>query len=133
MNHAHYLGVAKQTSLFGECTRRKVGAIIVKDDLVVGLGWNGYPPGRTSCLDGGCPRARAFAPIRRGHDYAETGCVVIHAETRSIVDAGRERCQGATIYVNEEPCVLCGPLIADVGLARLVWGDPENFTEVVLQ
>ncbi len=132
-SHDLYLTVTKRISLRGQCVRRQVGALVVNEGRILGVGWNGFPPGQPTCLDGACPRSRAFAPVvKAGTGYAETGCVVIHAETRAIVAAGREGCDGATIYVNEEPCVLCNPLVHDVGLARLVWGKPGDFKVVDL-
>lgn len=114
----YYLGIAAAVAARGECTRRRVGAVIVRDQTIVGTGYNGAPPGEKSCLDGACPRAVAFAP--RGSGYAESGCVVIHAETNAIIRAGRDRCVGATLYVSSEVCEMCRPLIRAAGIIRVV-------------
>lgn len=114
----YYLGIAQAVAARGECTRRKVGAVIVLNDSVVGTGFNGAPPGEPSCLEGACPRARK--DVVSGIGYAETGCVVIHAEVNAIIRAGRERCLGATLYVTDDCCEMCAPLVRAAGIARIV-------------
>lgn len=120
----YYLGVAAAVSSRGECVRRKVGAVIVSGETIVATGYNGAPAGQRSCLDGACPRAESNATPGTG--YAESGCSVIHAEANAIIRAGRERCEGATIYVTDAPCDLCRPLIVAAGIARVVSGSPEE-------
>lgn len=117
----YYLGIAQAVAARGECTRRQVGAVIVRDQTIVGTGYNGAPPGEPSCLDGACPRAASGAEA--GSGYAESGCVAIHAETNAIIRAGRERCLGATLYVTSPCCVLCAPLVRAAGIARVVTPD----------
>jgi len=114
----YYLLIAHAVSTRGECTRRQVGAVIVKDHTIISTGYNGAAPGARSCLDGACPRANSDA--EPGQDYAQTGCHVIHAETNAIIRSGRDRASGATMYVTEEPCVLCVPLIRAAGISEVV-------------
>lgn len=114
----YYLDIAKAVSKRGECSRRQVGAVIVREHTIVATGYNGYPPGDRSCLEGHCPRANSQA--KPGSGYANSGCGAIHAECNAIIRAGRERCLGATIYVTAKPCVLCAPLIKAAGITRVV-------------
>lgn len=114
----YYLNIAEAVSRRAECTRRKVGAVIVRDHSIVATGYNGAPSGFRSCLDGACPRAHSSASP--GTDYAISGCTAIHAETNAIIRAGRERTLGATIYITHKPCDLCTPLIEAAGIARIV-------------
>lgn len=115
----YYLGIAHAVAARAECSRRKVGAVLVRNETIVGTGFNGSPPGEPSCLDGACPRA-ASGPVKPGTGYAESGCVAIHAETNAIIRAGRERCLGATLYVTHECCDLCAPLVRASGITRVV-------------
>lgn len=115
----YYVGIAEAVSKRGECSRRQVGAIIVRDHTIISTGYNGAPAGRVSCLEGACPRATSDA--QPGVDYAQTGCKVIHAEANAVIRAGRDRCLNATIYVTEEPCVLCWPLIQAAGLRTIIY------------
>lgn len=114
----YYLGIASAVSARGECTRRRVGAVIVRGNTIVGTGYNGAPPGALSCLSGGCPRANSNAVP--GTDYEKSGCVAIHAEANAIIRAGYERTLGSTIYITADPCDLCLPLIAAAGIVRAV-------------
>lgn len=114
----YYLGIAHAVSARAECSRRKVGAVIVRDHSIVATGYNGAPAGHRSCLDGSCPRATSNS--KPGSGYAASGCVAIHAEANAIIRAGRERTLGATIYITDEPCELCRPLIAAADIARIV-------------
>jgi dCMP deaminase len=115
----YYLGIAEAVSKRAECSRRLVGAIVVRDHTIVSTGYNGAPAGERSCLDGACPRATSNA--EPGTGYAASGCVAIHAEANAIIRAGRDRCLGATIYVNQPPCDLCSALIKAAGIARVVY------------
>ena len=120
----YYLGIADAVAARAECSRRKVGAVIVRDHSIVATGYNGAPAGHRSCLDGSCPRATSSS--EPGTGYAASGCVAIHAETNAIIRAGRERCLGATIYVTAPPCDLCAPLIKAAGIKQVVWMDQDG-------
>lgn len=120
----YYSGVAEAVAARGECVRRKVGAIIVRDHTIISTGYNGAPSGEPSCLDGHCPRANR-TDVVHGTGYAESGCRVIHAETNAIIRAGRDRCIGATLYVTTHPCDLCSSLIQAAGIARVVVQESE--------
>jgi dCMP deaminase len=115
----YYLNIATAVACRGECVRRQVGAVIVRDYTILATGYNGAPPGEPSCVEGACPRAKS--DVRPGVGYASSGCVAIHAELNAIIRAGRERCVGATIYINHEPCEMCSPLIRAAGIVRVVY------------
>lgn len=123
---AYYLGIAQAVAARAECVRRQVGAVIVKDRSIVATGFNGAPPGKPSCLDGNCPRAASTAVP--GQDYAQSGCVVIHAEANALLRADWDRMQGATLYCTDEPCQLCLPLIEAAGIIRIVYGNPPVYS-----
>lgn len=121
----YFLGFAKSAALRADCTRRKVGAVIVNlDHRIVGTGYNGASAGRLGCLDGGCPRGLlSYDEVPPYSDYS-TGpgrCVSNHAEVNAIIYAGRDRCLGGTIYSTEEPCYDCWKDILAAGLYRVVW------------
>ena len=116
---AYYLGVAQAISARGECVRRQIGAVIVKDRAIVATGYNGAAPGGPSCLEGKCPRGVSGAPA--GSGYAESGCVALHAETNAMLRADWHRMQGATLYITDAPCVDCWQKLQASGLARVVY------------
>lgn len=119
----YYLGIAKAVSARGECKRRKVGAVIVKNKSIVGTGYNGTSPGSLSCLDGACPRSDSN--VAPNANYAESGCHVIHAETNALMRTHWNDMQGATIYVTDMPCDDCWPKIKGSGIERVVWPTSE--------
>ena len=140
-----YFGnIAVAVSARGDCTRRRVGAVIVKDNRIVATGYNGAEAGGPSCLKGECPRGKHYRVKCRcpggsrthavecacgqmlpcpeastpGSDYSN--CIAIHAEANAILYADRDKTEGATIYITEEPCADCAKLIRGSGIERIV-------------
>jgi dCMP deaminase len=98
-----------------------VGAVLVKDKRVIGNGYNGVPSGKLHCVDGGCPRGQlSYGEVSMGADYNQFPCHALHAEHNAVLQAGLERCMGATLYVTAEPCQQCINLIEHAGIARVV-------------
>lgn len=119
----YYMGIAAAVLKRADCTRRKVGAIIIKGDRIVSTGYNGAPSGQPGCLtNGACPRGQlSTLDVAPGSSY-DTGagaCIALHAEQNAILRAGLD-CRGATLYVTEEPCDGCSRLIAGSGISRVV-------------
>lgn len=116
-----FLAIAKIWSERSTCSRRKVGAVVVKDKHIIGQGYNGVASKKLHCVDGGCPRGRlSYDQVQAGADYNLYPCYAIHAEHNAIIQAGRLWCDGATLYVTEEPCQQCLNLIEHVGIGRVV-------------
>lgn len=120
----YYLQIARAVSARADCTRRKVGAILVFGDDIIATGYNGAPSGEPGCLSAGaCPRGRlSTVDIAPGSSY-DTGpgsCIALHAEQNAIIRAGR-RSRGATLYVTDEPCEGCARLIRGSGISRVVY------------
>lgn len=111
--------IAKVWSQRSTCSRRQVGAVVVKDNRVIGQGYNGVPSGKAHCIDGGCPRGLMGPEVPPGSDYNLYPCRALHAEHNAILQAGMESCRGATIYVTEEPCLQCSSLIEHVGIKEI--------------
>lgn len=115
----YFLNLAKAVSERADCTRRKVGAVIVSTDhRVVEVGYNGAPSGEPGCLSGACPRGLLSFDERPAYGTYED-CIAIHAEANAIVLAGRTARYG-TIYVTDWPCDGCFRLIRAVGIVRIV-------------
>ena len=116
-----FLAIAKIWSERATCSRRKVGAVVVKDNKVIGQGYNGVASGKTHCVDGGCPRGQmSVLDVPPGSDYNVFPCHAIHAEHNAILQAGLHRCHGATIYITDQPCQQCSNLIEHAGIERIV-------------
>lgn len=121
----YFLGIAAAVATRADCTRRKVGAVIVDvNHRIVSTGYNGGPPGGPSCLAGDCPRGRhtleELPGFEQGNNDFVTGtsyCIAIHAEANALLYGDPVRMLGGTIYITCPPCVPCRGLITGMGLA----------------
>lgn len=113
-----YLKMAKSWSELSHCTRKKVGAIIVKNDMIISDGYNGTPSGYDNC----CENANG-----------ETYWYVLHAEANAILKVAKStnNCEGATLYLTLSPCKDCSKLILQAGIKRVVYAMNYKDTEGV--
>ena len=98
------------------CQRRKVGALIVKDKMIISDGYNGTPAGfENICED----------------DNGLTKPYVLHAEANAITKIARSsnNSEGATLYVTTSPCIECSKLIIQAGIKRVVYADEYHITD----
>ena len=110
------LTLARAVATRADCSRRRVGAVILdKEHRVVGAGYNGAPSGKIGCLSGGCPRATSG--VEPGSPY--DNCISIHAEVNALLHSSHRG--GGTIYVTDKPCNWCSKVIAGSGLDRVVY------------
>src|SRR5574343_69082 len=127
--HEYYMNIAKAVAMRSTCIRRCYGCVIVKDDMIVGTGYNGSPRGEANCCDiGECLRNKHNIPSGKNYEM----CAAIHSETNAIINAGRERCIGACLYVcgicpetkellpEAIPCVMCEKLIKNAGIKEVI-------------
>ncbi len=112
----YFLEIAKTCASRSNCIRAQVGAVIVgPDKKIKATGYNGTPSKVTSCMElGYCYRVQNNIPS--GTRY-ET-CRSIHAEQNAIIQAGQDRCQGATMYIygHNFICILCKRFIVQAGI-----------------
>jgi dCMP deaminase len=115
------------------CLRRHVGAVIVKERMVLSTGYNDTPRGVSNCGDGGCARCASDTPTGVGLDT----CLCIHAEQNAIVQAAYHGVgiNGASIYVTHQPCLTCAKMILNGGIRRVVFtGDyPDQVAREMLE
>jgi dCMP deaminase len=112
------VGMAEAASTRAECTRRKVGAIVLDlDGRIVGAGYNGAPAGKPSCLDGACPRATSDVAPGSSYDTGPGSCIAIHAEANALLDAGR-LARGGQLMVSSAICDGCLRLAKG---SRIAW------------
>ena len=121
--HEYYMNIAVQTSLRSTCIRRKVGAIIVKDNRILATGYNGAPSGLPNCCDNcnRCYRSAHNIPSGQMLDM----CYAVHAEQNAILNAMKtgEDLRGASLYVNTYPCATCMKLTLQVGIRNIYYID----------
>ena len=107
------MNIAREVSTRSTCDRKHVGAVIVRDKMILATGYNGSIRGLPHCDD-------------VGHDMEEGHCVrTVHAEANAIVQAASNgvRISGSGIYVTASPCWGCFRLIANAGVARICFGE----------
>ena len=103
-----YLRMALEWGKLSHCKRKQVGAIIVKDRMIISDGYNGTPTGfENYCED----------------DEGYTKWYVLHAEANAIlkVASSTQSCKGATLYITLSPCKECSKLIHQAGFKRVVY------------
>lgn len=115
---SYFLRLARLAELRSNCMKRRVGAVLVRDNRVASTGYNGTPRGLLNCGEGGCARCNNSS-VRCGQ--ALHSCLCLHAEENAIIEAGRSRAQGATLYCTTRPCLGCAKKIVQVGITRVVW------------
>lgn len=98
------------------CKRRKVGALLVKDKMIISDGYNGTPSG--------------FENICEDENNA-TKPYVLHAEANAITKVARSNnsSNGATLYVTSSPCIECAKLIIQAGIRRVVYSDAYRLSD----
>ena len=106
-----YIRMARVWAENSYCVRRQVGALIVKDKMIISDGYNGTPSGfENLCED----------------ENGSTKPYVLHAEANAITKVAKSanNCDGATLYVTASPCIECSKLIIQAGIKRVVYSEP---------
>jgi dCMP deaminase len=103
-----YLTMAQSWSKLSHCARKQVGALIVKDSMIISDGYNGTPAGFDNCCE---------------NEVGETQWYVLHAEANAILKVAKStnNSKGATLYLTLSPCKECSKLILQAGITRVVF------------
>lgn len=101
------------------CLRRQVGAVLVKDNMVLATGYNGAPRNVKHCET--CIREEMGVPSGERHEV----CRGIHAEQNCIIQCARLglSCVGATLYCTHQPCNICYKILHNAGIARIEYNE----------
>lgn len=113
-----YLRMARIWAENSYCRRRQVGALVVKDKMIISDGYNGTPSGfENICED----------------ESGTTFPYVLHAEANAITNLARSsnNSDGATLYVTASPCIECSKLIIQAGIRRVVYAEKYRLTDGV--
>jgi len=136
----YYLDIAQTVATRSTCLRKKYGAIIVKNDIIVSSGYCGSPRGRKNCCDmGSCIREEMNIP--RGERYEL--CRSVHSEANAIIAASREQMIDSTLYqtcidpaTHEivapiDSCQMCKKLIINAGIKKVVFRETSTDYRVI--
>ena len=114
--HHRYIEMAEIWAKNSYCQRRQVGALIVKNKMIISDGYNGTPSGfENICED----------------DNGDTKPYVLHAEANAITKVAKSNnnCEGATLYVTTSPCLECSKLIIQAGIKKVVFKELYRITD----
>ena len=136
----YYLDIAQTVAERCTCLRKRYGAIIVKNDVILSTGYNGAPRGRQNCIDlAYCMRDKLNIP--RGERYEM--CRSVHAEANAIIAAPRDQMLGATLYQtcvdpadggiigNICSCMMCKRMVINAGITTVIFRDTKDDFHVV--
>lgn len=111
-----YIEMAQIWAKNSYCKRRQVGALIVKNKMIISDGFNGTPSGFENICEDEAGNTKAY---------------VLHAEANAITKVARSNndCSGATLYVTTSPCIECAKLIIQSGIVRVVFSEMYRITD----
>ncbi|KPK30482.1 MAG: cytidine deaminase [Nitrospira bacterium SG8_35_1] len=129
----YFIEIAKVVSSRSTCLRRKYGAVVVKDRVIISTGYNGSPRGIKNCIDvNKCTRKEQNIPSGERYEL----CEAVHAEQNAIINGPPDRMKGATIYIAgfEEdksfaagrPCKLCDRMIRNSQITEVVYLEKDG-------
>lgn len=103
-----YLKMAKEWAKLSHCSRKQVGALIVRDRMIISDGYNGTPTGFDNCCE---------------DDNGDTHWYVLHAEANALTKLAKsnQNANNATLYITLSPCKECSKLILQAGITRVVY------------
>ncbi len=113
-----YLRMAKEWAKLSHCTRKQVGALLVKNGVIISDGYNGTPSGFPNTCE---------------NDEGETHWYVLHAEANAILKVAKStnNAHGSTLYITLSPCKDCCKLILQSGITRMVYLDAYKDTTAI--
>ena len=129
----YFLEVARLVAKRATCLRRRVGAVLVRDKKILATGYNGAPSGLKHCIDIGCIREKLKIPSGERHEL----CRGLHAEQNVILQAALygASTKGSTLYVTNQPCVICAKMLINAGIKEIVISDgyPDKLAKKFLK
>lgn len=113
-----YLRMAKEWAKLSHCTRKQVGALLVKNGVIISDGYNGTPSGFPNTCE---------------NEIGETHWYVLHAEANAILKVAKStnNAHGSTLYITLSPCKDCSKLILQSGITRMVYLDAYKDTTAI--
>jgi len=115
--HEYFMGITNLVAGRSTCTRRKVGAVLVKEKRILCSGYNGAPARVPHCEETGCLREQLNVPSGEKHEL----CRGVHAEQNAIIQAAFHgiSVNGSVLYCTNQPCSICAKMIINAGIKRV--------------
>ncbi len=129
----YFMEITRLVARRSTCLRRHVGALLVKNRMILATGYNGAPKGLAHCLDLGCLREQLGVPSGERHEL----CRGLHAEQNAIIQAAYHgvSIQGATLYCTNHPCIICTKMLINAGIVKIIYaaGYPDELSGKMLR
>lgn len=131
--HQYFMEAAELVAKRSTCLRRKVGAVIVRDNQILSTGYNGAPKHVPHCSETGCLRKQMNVPSGQRHEL----CRGVHAEQNAIIQAAvnGSSIAGGVLYCTNQPCVICSKLIINAEIRSIYIADtyPDELAQEMLR
>jgi dCMP deaminase len=125
----YFMDIAFMVSTRSRCPRRHVGTVLVQGKKLLGTAYNGAPMGVQDCSEAGCMIVEEYEPASPGSTTTEMikkqRCIrTIHAEQNLLLFTDRVDREGSVVYVTDQPCWTCANMLANSGIAEIVYYRP---------
>ena len=129
----YFMQITKIVATRSTCVRRKVGAVLVKDNHILCSGYNGAPAGLEHCTKDSCLRIKFNVPSGERHEL----CRGLHAEQNAVIQAAVHgiSIKGSTLYCTTFPCVVCAKILINAEIEQIVYeeGYPDELALQILE
>jgi dCMP deaminase len=123
----YFIKIAHLTSERSNCIKRKVGCIIVKENRILSLGYNGTPSKIKNCYEGGCDRCyEQFESNEKISGKNLDLCMCLHAEENAMLFLSKSDLDNSILYVTLMPCIACVKKIIQCGIKRVIYSEDYN-------
>jgi dCMP deaminase len=137
----YFMDIAYMVSTRSRCPRRHVGTVLVQGKKLLGTAYNGAPMGVPDCYEDGCLIVEELVPSTADNSemVKKQRCIrTIHAEQNLLLFTDRVDREGSIVYVTDEPCWTCANMLANSGIAEIVYHreypkDHEKVTTLMAQ
>lgn len=121
----YFMNMAIHASTRSTCTRRQIGAVLVRENHIVSTGYNGSPKGQAHCLDVGCLRDELSIPSGTQHEI----CRAAHAEQNALAQAAYHgiTTKDTILYCTASPCSICAKMLINAGIREIYY--MEEYTD----
>ncbi|MVO99487.1 deoxycytidylate deaminase [Paenibacillus lutrae] len=124
----YFMDIAYMASTRSQCSRRRVGTVLVQGKKLLGTAYNGAPMGVPDCSEEGCMLVEEFElQVIDGKEemIRKQRCIrTIHAEQNLLLFTDREDREGSSVYVTDQPCWTCSNMLANSGIKEIIYHRP---------
>ncbi|KAM0674652.1 Deoxycytidine monophosphate (dCMP) deaminase [Gurleya vavrai] len=124
----YFMKIAVCVSKRSNCMKGRVGCVIVKENRIIGTGYNGTPSKAVNCYENGCKRCNNGARNNVDLEY----CFCIHAEENALLYLSYENVKGSFLYVTTFPCQLCCRKIIQMKIKKVVYGVKYSNSDIIV-